>query len=123
MALHQTMASSKIDSLYGAIDSLFDAGQISEGTYQFASDLIQYLDPDEQDYDVVAHAQELVAMSIEELKNFREEDIKSWQEESPEDCAIRFEFGEDQIYRDLESLISPTDFAFIRNKFLPMYFA
>lgn len=121
MALHQPMASSKIDSLYAAIDSLFDAGQISDGTYQFAADLIQDLDPDEQDYDVDAHAQELVAMSIEELKSFREEDIKSWQEESPEDCASRFEFGEDQIYRDLESLISATDFKFIKSKILLMY--
>ena len=49
MALHQPMASSKIDSLYAAIDSLFDAGQISDGTYQFAADLIQDLDTDEQD--------------------------------------------------------------------------
>ena len=50
------MVSSKIDSLYAAIDSLFDAGQISDGTYQFAEDLIQEPDPDIQDYDVVAHA-------------------------------------------------------------------
>ena len=50
------MVSSKIDSLYAAIDSLFDAGQISDGTYQFAADLIQEPDPDIQDYDVVAHA-------------------------------------------------------------------
>ena len=62
-------------------------------------------------------------MSIEELKNFREEDIKSRQEESPEDCASRFEFGEDQIYRDLEPLILATDFAFIKSRLLPMYLA
>ena len=50
------MVSSKNDSLYPAIDSLFDAGQISDGTYQFAADLIQEPGPDIQDYDVVAHA-------------------------------------------------------------------
>ena len=39
-----------------------DAGQINDATYQFAADIIQLIDPDEQDYDVVGHAKELAEL-------------------------------------------------------------
>lgn len=115
------MTSKKIANLYAVIDNAFDGGELSVGTYQFAADIIQLLDPDEQDFDVVAHAQELAAMTTEELRAFRKEDLELWEEESPGTLSRRFEVGEDQIYKNLEALLASLDFTFIKSELLAMY--
>ena len=70
-------SSPKIESLYSEIDSFFDSGQINDATYQFAADIIQLIDPDEQDYDVVEYAKELSAASIEDLKTSKRNVLRS----------------------------------------------
>ena len=115
-------SSPKIESLYSEIDSFFDSGQINDATYQFAADIIQLIDPDEQDYDVVAYAR-LAEASIEDLRDFQKERIEEWVEEDAAEAAERFEFGDSQIYEDMQSLIAATDFAYIKNILLPMYLA
>lgn len=116
-------SSSKIESLYSAIDGLFDAGQINDATYQFAADIIQLIDPDEQDYDVVGHAKELAESSIDELRDFQKERIEEWVEEDAEEAAERFQFGASQNYVDLQALLAATDFAYIKDVLLPLYLA
>lgn len=116
-------SSPKIESLYSEIDGLFDAGQINDATYQFAADIIQLIDPDEQDYDVVEYAKELAEASIEDLIDFQRERIEEWFEEDAEEAAERFEFGDSQIHEDLQALLSATDFTYIKNILLPMYLA
>ena len=111
---------SKIESLYSAIDGLFDAGQINDATYQFAADIIQLIDPDEQDYDVVGHAKELAESSIDELRDFQK-NIEEWVEEDAEEAAERFQFGASQNYVDLQALLAATDFSYVKNVLLPMY--
>ena len=115
------MSSERIAALYTFIDGAFDAGEIGDGTYQFAADLIQLLDPDEQDFDVVAHAKELYAMSANELREFRREDLELWEQESPGTLARRFEVGEGNLFANLDELIVQTDFAYVRNQILPVY--
>ena len=115
------MPSERIAALYTFIDGAFDAGEMGEGTYQFAADLIQLLDPDEQDFDVVAHAKELRAMSIQELKEFRREDLELWEEESPGTLSRRFEVGEGKLFNDLDALMESTDFSFVKNELLTRY--
>ena len=116
-------SSPKIESLYSEIDSFFDSGQINDATYQFAADIIQLIDPDEQDYDVVAYAKELAEASIEDLRDFQKERVEEWVEEDAEEAAERFEFGSSQVYEDLQALLAATDFTYIKNILLPMYLA
>ena len=114
---------SKIEAIYSVIDDLFDSGQINDATYQFAADIIQLIDPDEQDYDVVAYAKELAEASIEDLRDFQKERIEEWVEEDAAAAAERFEFGSSQVYEDLQVLLAATDFTYIKNILLPMYLA
>ena len=114
---------SKIEAIYSVIDDLFDSGQINDATYQFAADIIQLIDPDEEDYDVVAYAKELAEASIEDLRDFQKERVEEWVEEDAEEAAERFEFGSSQVYEDLQALLAATDFTYIKNILLPMYLA
>jgi len=113
--------SKKIEALYSSIDDLFDSGQINDATYQFAADIIQLIDPNEQDYDVVEYAKELAEASIEDLRDFQRERIEEWVEEDAEEAAERFDFGDSRIYEDLQALVAATDFAYVKNVLLKMY--
>ena len=107
--------------LYTEIDSCFNAGGLGDATYQFAADIIQLLDPDEQDFDVINRAKELQAMSEKELSKFREEDLKEWESEDPGILEARFNVGENQMFSTLEVLLDCTDFKYIKDDLLPMY--
>ena len=115
------MSPTHIQKLYAEIDSSYDAGSLGTATYQFAADIIQLLDPDEQDFDVVAHAKELQGMSIEELREFRREDLEEWEREEPGALARRFEVGDGQTFSSLDQLIECTDFSYIKKDLLAMY--
>jgi len=115
------MSLTHIQRLYAEIDSSLDAGSLGSATYQFAADVIQLLDPDEQDFDVVEHAKELQGMSIEELREFRREDLEEWEREEPGALARRFEVGDGQTFSSLDQLIECTDFSYIKEDLLAMY--
>ena len=115
------MTSTHIQRLYTEIDSAYDAGSLGSATYQFAADVIQVLDPDEQDYDVIAYAKELHNMSIEALTEFRREDIKEWEREEPGVLSRRFEVGDGLTFSSLSQLIECTDFSYIKDELLAMY--
>ena len=115
------MNTERIQILYTEIDSCFNAGGLGDATYQFAADIIQLLDPDEQDFDVIKRAKELQAMSEKELSKFREEDLKEWESEDPGILEARFNVGENQMFSTLEVLLDCTDFKYIKDELLPMY--
>ena len=111
----------RIQRLYAEIDRSYDAGSLGSATYQFAADVIQLLDPDEQDFDVVAHAKELQGMSIEELTEFRREDLEEWERDEPGVLSRRFEVGDGLSFSSLSQLIQCTDFSYIKEDLLAMY--
>ena len=115
------MSPTRIQRLYAEIDSSYDAGSLGSATYQFAADVIQLLDPDEQDFDVVAHAKELQGMSIEELTEFRREDLEEWERDEPGVLSRRFEVGDGLSFSSLSQLIQCTDFSYIKEDLLAMY--
>lgn len=115
------MTPTHIQRLYAEIDSLYDAGSLGSATYQFAADVIQLLDPDEQDFDVVAHAKKLQGMSIEELTEFRREDLEEWERDEPGVLSRRFEVGDGLSFSSLSQLIQCTDFSYIKEDLLAMY--
>ena len=115
------MNTEKIQKLYDEIDSCFNAGGLGDATYQFAADIIQLLDPDEQDFDVVKHAQELHAMTEQELYKLREDDLKEWEDEEPGTLEARFNVGASQQFSSLKALLDCTDFKYIKDELLPMY--
>ena len=115
------MNSEHIQRLYSEIDSCFNSGGLGDATYQFAADIIQLLDPDEQDFDVIKRAKELNAMSEQELSKLREEDLREWENEDPGILEERFNIGENQLFSSLQVLLNCTDFKYIKDDLLPMY--
>ena len=115
------MDSAHIQDIYDEIDSCFNAGGLGDATYQFAADIIQLLDPDEQDFDVEARARELKQMSLEELARLREDDIREWEEDDPGVLVERFRVGQGSTFSTLKMLIECTDFKYIKEELLPMY--
>ena len=115
------MNSARIQALYDEIDSCFNAGGLGDATYQFAADIIQLLDPDEQDFDVEVRARELQQMSLDELAKLREDDIREWEEDDPGVLAERFSVGQGLTFLTLKVLIECTDFKYIKEELLPMY--
>ena len=113
---------SKIESLYSAIDGLFDAGQINDATYQFAADIIQLIDPDEQDYDVVGHAKELAESSIDELRDFQKERIEEWVEEDAEELPNDFNLALPKIMLICKRFLL-LQTSLLLNVLLPLYLA
>ena len=107
---------------YRFIDELFDNNLIGDGTYQCAADIIQLCDKDEENDPDGEFLAELVAMSEEQLADWRREDIIDWKEDlSEEEWLDRFEIGEDKAFRSIDQLIQCTDWQFILTELLPKF--
>lgn len=105
-----------IKDAYIEIDRLFDAGEISNATYQTAEDWIGLCDIDEQgDEEIVKSTLEVyTTATIDELKKDRHEDLIGWRDEiDEEEFAERFEIGDGFKYSTIEEHFKDINFEFI----------
>ena len=105
-----------IKDAYIEIDRLFDAGEISNATYQTAEDWIGLCDIDEQgDEEIVKSTLEVyTTATIDELKKDRHEDLIGWRDEiDEEEFAERFEIGDGFKYSTIEEHCKDINFEFI----------
>ena len=113
-----------IKDAYIEIDRLFDAGEISDATYQTAADWIGLCVIDEQgDEEIVKSTLEVyTTATIDELKKDRHEDLIGWKDEiHDEEFAERFEIGDGFKYSTIEEHFKDINFEFL-HELIKTYF-
>ena len=105
---------------YRYIDELFDEKLIGDGTYQCTADIYQLCDenndPDGE------FLEEVLAMSEQQLADWRRQEVLDWKEDlSEEEWAERFEIGEGRAFKSIDQLIECTEFGFILSDLLSNY--
>ena len=113
-----------IKDAYIEIDRLFDAGEISNATYQTAEDWIGLCDIDEQDDEEIVKStlEVYTTATIDELKKDRHEDLIGWKEEiNDEEFAERFEIGDGFKYSTIEEHFKDINFEFL-HELIKTYF-
>ena len=105
---------------YRYIDELFDEKIIGDGTYQCIADIYQLCDEDnDPDGEFL---EEVLAMSEQQLADWRRQEVIDWREDlSEEEWAERFEVGKDKAFKSINQLIECTEFGFILSDLLPMF--
>ena len=105
-----------IKAAYIEIDRVFDAGEISDATYQTAADWIGLCDIDEQgDEEIVKSTLEVnTTATIDELKQDRHEDLMGWENDIDDiESSERFEIGDGFKYSTIEEHFKDIDFKFV----------
>ena len=113
-----------IKAAYIEIDRLFDAGEISDATYQTAAGWIGLCDIYEQGDDEIVKSTLVVytTATIDELKKDRHEDLIGWKEEiNDEEFAERFEIGDGFKYSTIEEHFKDINFEFL-HELIKTYF-
>lgn len=110
----------RVDNAYSRIDEDYEAGTITEATYQFCADILQICDPGEQDDEDAAQSLIMFSeMDLENLMEWRAGEIAEFRSDlTVKEYRERFAIG--STYDNEKDLLGNTQWDYIMLIIIPL---
>lgn len=110
----------RVDNAYSRIDKDYEAGTITEATYQFCADILQICDPSEQDDEDAAQSLIMFSeMELDSLIEWRAGEIAEFRSDlTVKEYRERFAIG--STYDNEEDLLENTQWDYVMFSLIPL---